>query len=137
MIDYADVTNLATLKEKYQQKADAFIESKSGVITQKQQDEIKAQKDNLIFDKDNKVITLAGQEAIVYDINRTDSKAMLEQAYTDSNTNASSTENDGIVFEKASFLTKSVIMKTNFIKQIQLNFFSKTKQIQKIRLIIS
>ena len=101
MIDYADVTNLATLKEKYQQKADAFIESKSGVITQKQQDEIKAQKDNLIFDKDNKVITLAGQEAIVYDINRTDSKAMLEQAYTDSNTNASSTENDGIVFEKS------------------------------------
>ncbi len=26
---------------------------------------------------------------------------MLEQAYTDSNTNASSTENDGIVFEKS------------------------------------
>ena len=101
MIDYADVTNLATLQEKYLQKAEAFIESKSGVITQKQQDEIKAQKDNLIFDKDNKVITLAGQEAIVYDINRTDSKAMLEQAYTDSNTNASSTENDGIVFEKS------------------------------------
>lgn len=101
MIDYADVTNLATLQEKYLQKAEAFIESKSGVITQKQQDEIKAQKNNLIFDKDNKVITLAGQEAIVYDINRTDSKAMLEQAYTDSNTNASSTENDGIVFEKS------------------------------------
>ena len=101
MIDYADVTNLATLKEKYLQKAEAFIESKSGVITQKQQDEIKAQKDNLIFDKDNKVITLAGQEAIVYDINRTDSNAMLEQAYTDSNTNASSTETDGIVFEKS------------------------------------
>lgn len=101
MIDYADVTNLATLQEKYQQKAEAFIESKSGVITQKQQDEIKAQKDNLIFDKDNKVITLAGQESIVYDINRTDSKAMLEQAYTDSNTNASSTETDGVVFEKS------------------------------------
>lgn len=101
MIDYADVTNLATLQEKYQQKAEAFIESKSGVITQKQQDEIKAQKDNLIFDKDNKVITLAGQESIVYDINRTDSKAMIEQAYTDSNTNASSTETDGVVFEKS------------------------------------
>lgn len=61
---------------------------------------LRLKKNNLIFDKDNKVITLAGQEAIVYDINRTDSNAMLEQAYTDSNTNASSTETDGIVFEK-------------------------------------
>lgn len=53
---------------------------------------------------------------------------MLEQAYTDSNTNASSTENDGIVFEKSKLFDQISNNEDQLYKANSLNFFSKTKQ---------
>ena len=58
-----------------------------------------AQKENLVLN--GNTITLANQESIVYDINRNDSRAMLEKAYEDSHTSSSSTEVDGITIEKS------------------------------------
>ena len=99
MIDYGQNETLASIQSKYETAANDFFEAKGSVITDAQKAKIKAQKDNLVLN--GNTITLAGQESIVYDINRNDSKAMLEKAYEDSHTSSTSTEIDGITIEKS------------------------------------
>lgn len=99
MIDYSRVSSLSTLQSEYKEKAEAFFAGKGNMITQTQKTKILNQADNLSIN--GNTITLGGQESIVYDINRNDSKAMLEKAYEDSHTSSSSTEVDGITIEKS------------------------------------
>lgn len=99
MIDYSRVRSLDSLKNEYESTAEDFFEAKGSVITEAQKAKILAQKENLVLN--GNTITLANQESIVYDINRNDSRAMLEKAYEDSHTSSSSTEVDGITIEKS------------------------------------
>ena len=99
MIDYSKVRSLDSLKNEYESTAEDFFEAKGSVITEAQKAKILAQKENLVLN--GNTITLANQESIVYDINRNDSRAMLEKAYEDSHTSSSSTEVDGITIEKS------------------------------------
>lgn len=99
MIDYSKVSSLASLQREYETTANDFFEAKGSVITDAQKTKILAQKNNLVLN--GNTITLANQESIVYDINRNDSRAMLEKAYEDSHTSSSSTEVNGITIEKS------------------------------------
>lgn len=77
MIDYSRVRSLDSLKDEYETTAEDFFEAKGSVITEAQKAKILAQKENLVLN--GNTITLANQESIVYDINRNDSRAMLEK----------------------------------------------------------
>lgn len=77
MIDYSKVRSLDSLKNEYESTAEDFFEAKGSVITEAQKAKILAQKENLVLN--GNTITLANQESIVYDINRNDSRAMLEK----------------------------------------------------------